>query len=515
MAKENEPKIIEKYTVIAEGVPAEISILEKPGEYVNSYDINTVKFQKPTQAVIDHIRQHILEDVSLKISEIVDVKSMEALRQKFVLKAGELVSKEMFNVTPTTRLVIVGKLVHELLGLGDLELLLADDKLEEIVVNSSKEPIWVYHKKYGWLKTNYFLEDEAQIHNFASIIGRKAGKQVSALSPLLDAHMVSGDRANATMYPISAKGNSIVIRKFARNPWTITTLIPPLGNTLSVEAAALIWLALQYEMNVIIAGGTASGKTSILNALLLFFPPNQRIISIEDTREILLPDFIHWTPLITRSPNQEGKGEVTMLDLMVNSLRMRPDRIVVGEIRRQREAEVLFEAMHTGHSVYSTIHADNAEQVKNRMITPPINLPETQLGAVHLVVIQYRHRRTGFRRTLEIAEFVPQGANVSLNRVYQWNAKKDSLEKVGEFKRIFDEISLYSGMSHKEIQENLKEKEAVLEWMAENKITNVNDVGKIIATYYRNEDRVLGLIKKHGKPEEVLSEKKIESQEKP
>ncbi|MBI5159417.1 type II/IV secretion system ATPase subunit [Candidatus Micrarchaeota archaeon] len=505
MGEKSRESVLEKYTVIADGVPAEVVISRREGEFVDSYEISTVKFQKPTQAVIDHIRQKILEDVNLKASEVLDAESMDTLHHRFVLKAGELVNKEMFNVTPTTRSIIVGKLAHELLGLGDLELFLADDKLEEIVVNSCKEPVWVYHKKHGWLKTDYVIPSEESIHNFASIIGRKSGRQVSTLYPLLDAHLVQGDRANATLYPISAKGSCIVIRKFARNPWTIASLIPPVGNTLSVEVAALLWLCIQYELNIVVAGGTASGKTSMLNALMMFCPPNQRIISIEDTREIYLPDFLHWTPLVTRSSNTEGKGEVTMLDLMVNSLRMRPDRIVVGEIRRQREAEVLFEAMHTGHSVYSTIHADNAEQVKNRMITPPISLPETQLSAVHLVLVQYRQRRTGLRRVLEVAEFVPQGAGVSLNRLYQWNARKDALEKVGEFKRIIDELALYSGMSPKEIAHDLEEKEAVLEWVAENKISGVNGVGTVIASYYREKEKLMNVVKNKGKPEEIIS----------
>ncbi|MCX6777364.1 MAG: type II/IV secretion system ATPase subunit [Candidatus Micrarchaeota archaeon] len=245
------------------------------------------------------------------------------------------------------------------------------------MVNSAKEPLWVYHAKYGWLKSNFKFESEEQIANYASIIARKVGRQISTLAPLLDAHLGGGERANATLFPISTKGNGITIRKFSKNPWTMVRLLK--GKLLSVEAAALLWLCMQYEMNIIVGGGTASGKTSILNALLIFTPPNQRVISIEDTRELLLPDFLQWTPLVTRLPNPEGKGEVTMLDLMVNSLRMRPDRIVLGEIRRQREAEVLFEAMHTGHAVYATLHADNAEQVKNRMSTPPINLPESML----------------------------------------------------------------------------------------------------------------------------------------
>ena len=152
----------------------------------------------------------------------------------------------------------------------------------------------------------------------------------------MDAHLKTGDRVNATLSPISSKGNTITIRKFAVRPWTITDFVKE--NTISYEAAALLWMAVQNELSIIIAGGTASGKTSMLNGIANFFPPNQRILSLEDTRELVLPKILHWVPLETRLPNPEGKGGITMFDLVVNSLRMRPDRVLVGEIRKRAEA---------------------------------------------------------------------------------------------------------------------------------------------------------------------------------
>lgn len=169
---------------------------------------------------------------------------------------------------------------------------------------------------------------------------------------------------------------------FRRKPWVITDLIE--NKTIDINVAALLWTSIQYEMNMIVSGGTATGKTTFLNVMMPFIPINHRILSIEDTREIELPSFLHWVPLTTREPNFEGKGEVSMLDLLVNSLRMRPDRIIVGEIRRAREAEVLFEAMHTGHSVYATLHADTAAQTYRRLVNPPISVPEPLLEALDL-----------------------------------------------------------------------------------------------------------------------------------
>ena len=190
-----------------------------------------------------------------------------------------------------------------------------------------------------------------------------------------------------------------------------------------------MWLAIQNELSILVAGGTGSGKTSMLNVVSNFFPPNQRIISIEDTRELILPNNLHWVPLETRLPNPEGKGEITMLDLLVNRLRMRPDRIIVGEIRRQREAQVVLEAMHTGHSVYATIHANNADEVIVRLTNPPIDIPKPMISSLSLILVQSRNRRTGKRRTLQIAEVTPTG---DANILMQLNVHDDVLEKINK-----------------------------------------------------------------------------------
>ncbi|VVC04698.1 Type II/IV secretion system protein [Candidatus Burarchaeum australiense] len=510
-------KILDSYKLMSDNVPAEVQIMEREEEFVNTYEIKRTRFQAATQTIMDHLKEKVIEEVNIRPSEALDAESMEKMRAAFVEKAGEIVKRELVGTRDEMRKMIVGTLAHDLIGLGELEVLLSDDNLEELVVNNAKEPLWVYHKKFGWLKTNFFMTSEEQIHNYASIIGRQVGRQITNLSPLLDAHLEGGDRANATLYPISTKGNSITIRKFAKNPWTITRMLDPKASVMNVDVAALLWLCIQYEMNIIVTGGTASGKTSVLNALLVFTPPNQRVISIEDTRELYLPEFLHWLPMVTRLPNPEGKGEVSMLDLMVNSLRMRPDRIVLGEIRRQREAEVLFEAMHTGHSVLATLHADSAEQAKNRMIQPPISLPESMLEAVHLFLVEYRQRRTGIRRTLELAEVVPYKSLVSVNKVFQWNAREDKVEKVGDYVRVLEEIMMFSGMNQKEIAADLEERKKILQYMVNHKLYDVNEVGKISATFYRNKEMLIDAVNKNIDPEELFSRlsEKSEKPEKP
>jgi len=367
-----------------------------------------------------------------------------------------------------------------------------DDNLEDITINGPNDPIWVYHKKHGWCKTNLWIKKNETIYEYAALVGRKIGRQINVLTPLMNAHMPSGDRINATLSPISSFGNTISIRKFSKNPWTFPTLIA--NKTIGSKLSALIWLSVQNEISLLSSGGTGSGKTSFLNAMCCMIPPNQRIITIEDTRELTLPDFYQWVALTTREPNPEGKGKVDMLDLLVNALRQRPDRIIVGEVRRQREAEVLFEAMHTGHSVYATLHADNSEETVTRLTTPPINVPESVLPALGGIVIQYRNRRTGVRRTFEFAEITKEGKT---NLLYRWDPKKDIMKEVGQITRLGEFLSLYTGMTIKEMKEDLNDKVKILDWMVKKEYFDINNVGKVVAEYYRNPDEIIQAAKKN------------------
>jgi len=230
------------------------------------------------------------------------------MKIKFLTKAKEKLKRVLSKESENSIAMLSRVLVNEMVGLGDIEYLLADSMLEEIVVNSSKDVVWAYHKRYGWLKTNIQISDEEMIRNYSSRVAREVGREITHMNPLLDAHLATGDRINATLFPISTSGNTITIRRFSRTPWTMVHMIDPAFGTISEEAAAFLWLAIEYEMSMLVSGGTASGKTSMLNALMPFMPANQRIISIEDTRELNLPDFLHWVPLTTRPPNPRGEG---------------------------------------------------------------------------------------------------------------------------------------------------------------------------------------------------------------
>jgi flagellar protein FlaI len=481
-------KILESYTVDSAGVTFTINIVDDPAEFVKIYDLRVVSISPATKIILDKIREEFIVNVEVSGTAEVEAEKLGAIsdsvRKAFEREIGAILRKYFPTADKKTYTTLLNYLIQQNIGFGDLEPLLKDSGLEEVVVNNADEQVWVYHRRHGWLKTTVKIPRESRIRHYATVIGRDVGKEITLLKPLMDASLRTGDRVNATLSPISTKGNTITIRKFAEKPWTIVDMIN--SKTIDAETAALLWLAVENEMSILISGGTGSGKTSMLNVVMTFFPPDQRIISIEDTREVVLPEFMHWIPLETRPANPEGKGEVSMLDLVVNSLRMRPDRIVVGEIRRKAEALVLFEAMHTGHSVYCTLHANNADETVQRMTNEPIAVPKGELPALGLILVQYRNRRTGRRRTLQVAEVDDKG---DPRVIFQYDAQKDIIKKVGEPKVFYQRIALYTGMTPLQIRKNLKQKTDILQRLV--KAEGANDIrvlGYLFARYYTSRE---------------------------
>lgn len=492
----------ESYDLIVDKAKVNIKIEKTETGTVYNLFIPSIDFG--TKALLDEVRKDLLSVTTIAVGGIVDQKSVENVKRIFMEDASRLLKEKVPDITLETQNFLIGNLMQEMLGLGKIEFLINDSLLEEIVIISSKEPVRVFHKNHGWIPTNIFIKSESESNNYANIIARRVGRQINVLTPLLDAHVVTGDRANAVLYPIATKGNTITIRKFARDPWTIIDLIN--NKTVSKDIAAILWLAIEYEMNVLISGGTASGKTVFLNACMPFIPPNHRIISMEDTRELMLPEFLYWSPLVTRSPNPEGKGEVSMLDLLVNSLRMRPDRIVLGEIRRQREAEVLFEAMHTGHSVYATVHADTASETIRRLTNPPINIPPSMLNSVNLNVIMFRDRKRGIRRTIQLAEFISGKDMVTANILYRWIPERDEFTMHNKSLAFYDELSRNTGMSESEINSSIEEKKEIFDWLLKNKIRDLRSIGKLMNFYYTDKENLKSIIK-HNKIEKIILHK--------
>jgi archaeal flagellar protein FlaI len=476
---------LDAYKLTVNNTLIDVNIVFPEEETVPRYNVSITNMSNTTKVILEKIREEFISQVGIGVIELSESGGIEKIKSEFKKEITELLKKYFPNADQKTKDMLINYVIEQNLGLGNIEILLQDKDIEEIVVNSSKEPIWIYHRKHAWLKTNIVIPTEARVRHFATMIGRDVNKEITLLSPLMDAHLLTGDRVNATLEPISTNGNTITIRKFAADPWTVTDFVRI--GTLTLSSASLMWLCVQHELPLLLAGGTGSGKTSMLNVLCAFMPPNQRVISIEDTRELQLPKTLHWVPLETRLPNPEGKGGVSMLDLIINSLRMRPDRILMGEIRKKKEAEVLFEAMHTGHSVYGTFHANNAEETITRLTNPPIDIPKLVIPALSGIVCLNRNRRTNKRRMLQFAEVLPSG---DPNNILELDVVKDTVERVGQFKVINKTLKLFTGMTDSDIEKDLKNKEAVIQWMVKNDIRDLDKIGLLMSKYYRGQLKV-------------------------
>lgn len=324
-----------------------VRILKVKGEPVPIYEIRLPKLSREEEQLFRRIKDRAITEIQIDPTAIPDP---EERRKVFMNAVKRMIKEEAPHYSEGRIEVLADMIVQQMIGYGKLDPLVRDDNLEEIMVIGTNRPVYVWHRRFNMCKTNVIFDSDRDILNIIERIAREVGRRIDQQSPLLDARLPDGSRVNATIPPISLDGPTITIRKFKRDPLTIIDLIK--YGTMSSEVAAFLWVLVDglgvKPANVLVAGGTGSGKTTTLNSLGMFIPPSERVISIEDTAELQLP-VEHWVRLETRPPNLEGKGEVTMDDLVRNTLRMRPDRIIVGEVRGP-EARTMFTAMNTGHN---------------------------------------------------------------------------------------------------------------------------------------------------------------------
>ena len=390
------------------------------------------------------------------------------------------------------------KLLRDLVGYGKIDPLIQDDSLEEIMIIGINKPVFVYHRKYGMMKTNIKFSDEQELRDLIDSIARQINRRIDQESPILDGRLLDGSRINATIPPASADGPSLTIRKFKKDPLTIIDLIN--SKTISIELAAFFWLCFDglgvKSANAIISGGTSSGKTTTLNALSAFINPKERIITIEDTLELQIPHE-HVIRMETRPANVENKGELTMNDLVKNSLRQRPDRIIVGEVRAE-EAITLFTALNTGHSGFGTLHSNDARETITRLTNKPMSVPEIMIQAIDFIIMQnriYTPSGVSYRRISEVAEVVGMEEGViQLNKIFQWNPEKYMIENVSVSSKTLFQIANLSGKSINELHREIENRQLVLEHMVSHNIRSVEYVNAVLELYYKNPKKVLDRI---------------------
>ncbi|WP_456371571.1 type II/IV secretion system ATPase subunit [Methanocaldococcus sp.] len=384
--------------------------------------------------------------------------------------------------------------------LGLLEIPINDDRLEDIMVNGYNLPVYVFHRKHQMCETNIIL-DRNEVDRIIESIANLVNRPIDSRYPMLDAFLPDGSRVNATTADITMNGATITIRKFLKDPLTVIDLIN--FGTLDIDTAAFLWQAVEgyfgaKPANTLIVGGTGSGKTTLLNVLSLFSMYNERIITIEDTPELQIPHK-HVIKMVTR-PARPGmqEYEITMDDLIKNALRMRPDRIYVGEVRG-KEAHSLLVAMNTGHDGCSgTLHANSAEEAILRLTSPPMNVPKIMLTALDFIIHQQRIRRAGktVRRILEIVEIVKGGGEnneIAKTKLYEYNGLKDTLERKG-ICMWEEEVCEIAGISREELYRDRENRKKVLKYLYNKKIRQLEDVAKYIMKYQIDPNSVLKLV---------------------
>lgn len=430
------------------------------------------------------------EELSKQEREDYEKIKEEIIQLQINNKTLTLESKEIKNLIKDKSIdskKITNKLNDDLKGYGKIDVLLKDDNLEEIMIIGNNKPVYAYHRTHGMMITDIILsENEIRqvINKIANYIQRKIDKQ----TPILDARLPDGSRVNATIPPITADGPTLTIRKFKKNQITIFDLIN--SNTLNAKLAAFLWISIDglnvRPSNIIIAGGTGSGKTTTLNTISTFIPNNERIITIEDTLELQIPQE-HIIRTETRPPNIENRGEINMDILLKNTLRQRPDRIIVGEVR-SNEAVTLFTALNTGHSGMGTLHANSTQETLNRLINPPMNVPQIMLNSLDFIIMQNRmyHPEKGpLRRITEVAEVVGnENEKVQLNKIFEYDYTEDSLNYVAISSNALNEIAMMKGISYKEIIDEISSREKYLLKNCNNESSDIHHVKEIINRYY-------------------------------
>lgn len=467
-------------------------------DIIPQYDVAKQNYSPDERILLGEIRENLV-DLAISTGEnyqaneeilLNDIKNFLFLRLSGENQNNNISNEYLDNLSR--------RFLRDIIGYGQIDPLIQDDELEEIMIIGTSKPIFVYHRKYGMMKTDIEFNNETELRDLIDSIARQINRRIDQESPILDGRLADGSRINATIPPVSADGPSLTIRKFRQDPLTIIDLIN--SRTVSLDLAGFLWLCIDglgvKSANAIISGGTSSGKTTTLNALSAFINPNERIITIEDTLELQIPHE-HVIRMETRPANVEGKGELTMNDLVKNSLRQRPDRIIVGEVRAD-EAITLFTALNTGHSGFGTLHSNDARETITRLTNEPMSVPEIMIQAIDFIIMQnriYTPSGMSFRRVSEVAEVVGmEEGTVQLNKIFQWNPERDTIDNVGVTSNTLQQIATLSGKSIPELKSEIENRKIVLKHMINQNIRSVDGVNSVIELYYKNPQKVLNRI---------------------
>jgi flagellar protein FlaI len=449
------------------------------------------------EPVLDEFEEETLELIKNTFAKTLDYEwdKLGIMDKKTYLERSvdSFVRTRGITVEPISEDKIKHFITRDFVGYGRIDGLMNDSRIEDVSCDGVGVPLFVFHNKYESIKANIVFEDENELNSFVINLGQRCGKQLSVSNPILDGTTPEGHRVQATYArEVTTRGSSFTIRRFKEKPFTPVEMIK--YGTASPEMMAYLWLSVEHGESAIICGGTASGKTATLNAIALFIPPGAKVVTMEDTREINLPHE-NWIPGTTRSgagergPDGKAAGEIDMYDLVRAALRQRPNYIIVGEVRG-KETYTMFQAMATGHTTYSTMHADSVKGMVNRLENPPINCPRILLTALRNVLIQ-THARVGMdmvrriKQVIEIVGFEPETNELISNTVYEWDQVSDKFVFKGH-SFLFDKIMEMKNLTHEELMDEFQRRVDIVKYMLAKDMTEHMDIWNIIREYYKS-----------------------------
>lgn len=413
--------------------------------------------------------------------------------------AEQIHNKLGLKLTESQKLKFEYYLYRDFIGLGKIEPLMHDPNIEDISCDGANIPLFIYHRnpKYAGVETDVAFGSQEDLDSFVLKISQKVGKSISIAEPLLDGALPDGSRVQATYgSDIARRGSNFTIRKFTTEPITPTKEME--FKTVNAEILAYLWLAMENGLSVLISGATATGKTSFLNAISLFIKPEAKIVSIEDTPELRLPQ-PNWVPQVARSGfGRQAYGEVSMFDLLKASLRQRPDFVIVGEVRG-KEANVMFQGMATGHAALGTLHADSFSAVYDRLTTRPIELPASMLENLDLIVFLVVTKREGaylrkVKEVVEVLEYDINTNNLRTNTAFKWDPINNSFESLKS--NLIEKMQEKMGVSAQDILQEMRDRSDVLKWLHSKRILQYEQFSQYIKRYYTNKKGVMEEIRR-------------------
>ncbi len=465
-----------------------------------TYNVIEPELNPDQKDLLKEIKTRLEEEVNVDFSKLQEMEIRDYLSKEF----EAVVNSMKVDLLPAEKQSFEYYIMRDFIGIGPIEPLMHDPNIEDISCAGLNIPIFVFHRNpnFGSLKTNITFKEKEDLDSFAIKLAQKSEKTISVADPLLDGTLPDGSRVQATLSTdIARRGSNFTIRKFTEKPITPIDVLN--YNTVDTRALAYLWMAIEFGKSMVVSGGTATGKTSMLNALSLFIKPERKIVSIEDTAELRLPH-PHWVPEVARESisafGEQGSKSVDLYDLLKASLRQRPEYIIVGEVRG-KEAYVMFQQMATGHTGLSTIHADSIQSLIDRLTTPPVELHESLIQNLELVIFMtnVRYRGSYIRKVNEIYEITgyDKQKGLLMNRIFNWNRKTDKIESNNP-SFVLQDIADSLGAKSVDVKSELSKRMRILNWMQENDIVDYRDCASIFNLYYTNPEGLMNALEEAG-----------------